>query len=134
MLSLIGLERDGSDMGETQAIKETREEEEDLPEPPKLRFLRRMVVALTATLMVGVLAIAAAIVITVSREPAPAAFFAGGDLAAEITLPAGEQLISAAVAGGVLTVATKAKDGTETLRLFDIETGEALGATLVVRD
>jgi len=114
-------------------MKETREED-DFPEPPKLRFLRRMVVALTATLMVGVLAIAASIVITVSRDRAPAPLAGGADLAASIALPAGETLVAAAASGGVLTVATRSGEGAETLRLFDAATGAALGAVAVTRD
>ncbi len=120
-------------MDETRAIKEAREEE-DLPEPPKLRFLRRMVVALTATLMVGVLTIAAAIVITVSRDPAPAPLADGAELAERVTLPAKETLISATLSAGVLTVATRGPDGAETLRMFDASTGEARGVVAVARD
>ncbi len=93
-----------------------------------------MVVALTATLMIGVLAIAAAIVITVSRDPAPAPLISGAELAAEIALPAGEALISAAAAAGVLTVVTRSADGAETLRMFSAATGEALGEMAVRRD
>lgn len=120
-------------MGETRAIKEAREEE-DLPEPPKLRFLRRMVVALMTTLMVGVLAIAAAIVITVSRDRAPQALAEGAELAESVILPAEDALLSAAVSGGVLTVATRDAGGAETLRMFDASTGAPLGAVAVKRE
>ena len=92
-----------------------------------------MVVALTATLMVGVLAIAAAIVITVSRDPAPA-LTEGAELAREIALPAGEDLLAATISGGVLTIATKGSDGKERLYLYDATTGAQLGTTEIQRD
>lgn len=92
-----------------------------------------MVVALTATLMVGVLAIAAAIVITVSRDRGPAPTD-GANLAREITLPEGEDLVAATISSGVLTVATEAPDGAERLYMYDAETGARLGATQIERD
>lgn len=90
-----------------------------------------MVTVLTVTLTVGILTIAATLVIRImmETEPAPVTAIA----ASEITLPAGEQIIAAGATVSALTVATRDASGRERLRVFHPDTGAPVGETLVIR-
>jgi hypothetical protein len=111
------------------------DDEDDLPEPPRLRALRRLVTALTATLILGMLAVAGTLVVRLARPEAPAApAFAPQALTAErLVLPAGEAITALGAAGPALAVATRDGRGAERIRLFDPATGAELGAVAVER-
>ena len=93
--------------------------DEDLPEPPHLKRLRQMVMVLLVVLMLGILTIAATIVIRLG-------FGGGADgVAAEgIVLPEGEIVSTGQGDGTVLFV----------VRRDDAKTGARLSATKVERE
>ncbi|MFV0475559.1 MAG: DUF6476 family protein [Pikeienuella sp.] len=100
-------------------------------EPPQLRNLRRMVSVLTATLIIGVLAIVATLVIRIMmEEPAGAPAAIGAEA---ISLPAGEAITAIGATANALSVATRDADGAERIRVFHPETGEELSMTAVTR-
>jgi hypothetical protein len=108
------------------------------PEPPRLRALRLMVTVLTATLILGVVAIAAALVIRVTRAdpppaPAPAAFDPARLTAESLVLPEGEDIVALGAAGDALMIVTRDASGAEWLRLFDPADGAALRAAPITR-
>jgi hypothetical protein len=113
---------------------------EEPPEPPRLRALRLMVTVLTATLILGVVAIAAALVIRVTRAdpppapmPAPAAFDPARLTAESLALPEGEDIVALGAAGDALMIVTRDASGAEWLRLFDPADGAALRAAPITR-
>lgn len=59
---------------------------ENLPEPANLRFLRRLVTVLTATMLLGVVVVVALLVTRLSGD--------GPDLPDRVTLPAGAQALA----------------------------------------
>jgi hypothetical protein len=106
------------------ALRPAPEDDDDLPEPPRVRALRRLVTVLTATLIVGVVAIAGALVIRIARPPAPpaipasAAFDVGALTAETVALPEGEAITALGAAGSGLMIATRDATGAERLRLY----------------
>ena len=101
---------------------------EDEEEPPVLRRLRLMVMALIVVLMLGILAIAATIVIRLG--------FGVGDGAAPVAadrfvLPEGEVTGMGQGEGTVLFL-VRGADGVERLVVFDAETGGAPVSTTPV--
>jgi hypothetical protein len=107
---------------------------DDLPEPPRVRALRRLVTALTATLIVGVVAVAGALVIRIA-QPAPSGpAFDPADFTAErIALPPGEAIVAVGAAGKAVLFVTRDEAGVERLRLRDPADGAALGAAEILR-
>jgi hypothetical protein len=95
--------------------------DEDAPEPPRLRALRRLVTLLTATSVAGVILVTGALVIRLSR-PAPA-FDAAAVAAPAVALPTGESITAAGGAPGAVILATRDAAGVERLRFFDAATG-----------
>jgi hypothetical protein len=92
-------------------------EEADYPEPRRLRQLRRLVTALTATLIVGVITIVALLVIRLaplSRSPL---------LPDAIALPAGETASAVTLGTGWVAVVTADGAGRERIRVFDALSG-----------
>lgn len=98
---------------------------DDIPEPPRLRQLRRLVVALTVTLIVGVITIALALVIRLARpDPLP-------ELPTGITLPAGETARAVTFGTGWVAVVTADAAGVERIRVLDSATGVIRAVTEV---
>ena len=74
----------------------------DAAPPPEIRFLKTLVTVLTATMIVGLLAIVALFVIRLpGAAPLP-------DLPAAITVPAGERVEALTFARGLTVVVTAA--------------------------
>ena len=95
--------------------------DEDFPEPPRLRQLRLLVNALTATLILGVIAIVALLVIRLAPGPALP------PLPPEVRLPAGESARAVTFGDGWLAVVTVDGAGRERIRVLDRATGEQRG-------
>ena len=93
------------------------ERPEDFPEPPRLRQLRWLVNALTATLIVGVIAIVTLLVIRLGpTPPAPR-------LPPSVRLPAGESARAVTFGSGWMAVVTVDGGGQERIRVLDARTG-----------
>ncbi len=98
---------------------------EDFPEPPRLRQLRWLVNALTATLIVGVITIVGLLVIRLgATPPAP-------QLPAEVRLPAGETATAVTFGRGWVAVVSVDAGGRERIRVLDAASG-AERATLEI--
>jgi len=93
---------------------------EDLPpEPPNLRFLRRLVTVLTATMILGITAIVVILFIRFSGEtPAQS----GPALPDHITLPEGETAQAVTFGEGWLAIVTNG----DQIHILDRETGDLL--------
>jgi hypothetical protein len=100
--------------------------DEDFPEPRRLRQLRWLVTALTATLIVGVITIVALLVIRL------AALSPRTDLPAEVSLPAGESARAVTLGDGWLAVVTVDEAGRERIRVLDRATGAERAVTEIV--
>jgi hypothetical protein len=114
-------------------------DDDDIPEPAPLRALRRMVSLLTATLIVGVVVVAGALVVRLARPAAPPAAvvpspFDPASVSAErIRLPDDESVVATGAAQGALILATRDGRGVERLRFFDAGTGRETGAVVIDR-
>ncbi len=87
------------------------------PEPAHLRFLRRLVTVLTATMILGIIAIVALLIIRFTGEtPAQS----GPVLPDRITLPHGETATAVTAGPGWYAVVTDAQE----ILVFDRESGE----------
>lgn len=105
------------------------DDEDDLPEPPRLRALRRLVTALTVTLILGVTTIAGALVLRITRSPEPPqaeAFDPMAVTAPAVLLPGGERITATGGAGGVLILAVEGPGGERSLLLVDGASGRVL--------
>ena len=111
--------------------------DEDYPEPPRLRALRRLTTALSATLIVGVLVVAGALVIRITSETARGPSLAPADIAAEsLTLPAGRQITATGFGDGALLIVTRGGEGEkgeERLHVFDAKSGAPLKELAIER-
>jgi hypothetical protein len=107
-------------------------EDDDLPEPPRLRALRRLVTALTIALILGVVTVAGALVIRITR-PAPVAPMVDTVAAGSIAAPAGEDIVAAGAGAGALILVTRDVQGREWLRLYDAATGKAAPPVAITR-
>ena len=98
--------------------------DEDFPEPPRLRQLRRLVTLLTVTLIAGVITVFALLVIRLSslERRAPA-------LPPAITLPAGESARAVTLGDGWVAVVTADAAGRERIRVLDAGTGAERAVT-----
>lgn len=111
-----------------------------MPEPehwgdvPQLRGLRRLVIVLTATLSLGVLTVAAALVIRIMNEPAPAIAPVEQIGAETIALPEGEIPIAAGTTASAISLVTKDANGTERLRIYAPDTGALIDTVIIQRD
>lgn len=91
-----------------------------------------MVTVLTATLIIGVLTIAATLVIRIAMEPGRGAVAA---IEAEsVSLPPGETVTAVGATPSALSLATKDAAGVERLRVFDPATGAPVGEVRVTRE
>jgi TRAP-type C4-dicarboxylate transport system permease small subunit len=75
------------------------------PLPPELRYIKRLVTALTATMIAGLLAIVALLVIRLAAPAVPLPALPAG-----ITLPAGAEIAALTFAEGFTVVVTRAGD------------------------
>lgn len=98
--------------------------DEDFPEPPRLRQLRRLVTLLTLTLIAGVITVVALLVIRLSslERRAPA-------LPPAVALPAGETALAVTLGDGWVAVVTADAAGRERIRLLDAATGAERAVT-----
>jgi hypothetical protein len=95
--------------------------DDDLREPRRLRQLRWLVTALTATLIVGVITIVALLVIRlgVAGQAVP--------LPETVALPAGESARAVTLGSDWIAVVTVDDDGVERIRVLDRATGTPRG-------
>lgn len=93
-----------------------------------------MVIILTTTLSLGVLTIAAALVIRILNEPAPQVTPVQQIAAEQIALPRGEEIIATGTTGAALTVITRATDGQERMRIFAPDTGALIDMVEITRE
>jgi hypothetical protein len=96
---------------------------EDRPEPPALRRLRRLVTALTITLILGVITIVGLLVIRLAGMTPPP------ELPAWVELPPGEEATAMTLGQGWIAVVTIDARGTERIRVLDAETSAPRGVT-----
>lgn len=104
---------------------------ENWGEMPQFRTLRRMVTLLTATLTIGVLTIAVALVIRIASEPGVSIKAVD---APSVTMPAGETIIATGATSAAITFVTKDGAGVERLRFFDPKTGAETDQVLINRE
>ena len=106
------------------------DEDDEFPEPPRLRRLRWLVTGLMVALIVGVLAIAATVVIRLGvlggRELVPVT-------APEFRLPKGHEVVAVGRGEGTVLFLLRAPDGTESLHAFDRRSGAPAGSSDVTR-
>lgn len=104
-------------------------DDDDFPEPPQVRRLRLLVSSLMVVLILGVLTIAATIVIRVGFGIGEG----GGPVTADrFSLPPGE-IVAVGRGSGTVLFVLRDKAGDERLLVFDEETGEPAGAGAIVR-
>ena len=104
---------------------------EDEEELPHLRRLRRMVMALMVVLMLGIVAIAATIVIRLGLggdDPVPRPI-----TAASLILPADHQIIATGRGPGEVHFTVVSPDGAELLIVLDAASGAERSRTLITR-
>jgi hypothetical protein len=100
---------------------------EDLPEPPRLRALRRLVTALTATLILGMITVVVLLVVRLSAlQPAPPPA-----LPDALALPPGETAQAVTLCAGWVAVVTLDAAGAERIRVFDATTGAERAAVAI---
>jgi hypothetical protein len=106
--------------------------DDDLPEPPRLRTLRRLVTGLTMTLIAGVAMITGALVLRISGgTPASVPLDPARVTADAVVLPAGQRVTATGGSGTTVMLVTQGDDGIERLLLIDGETG-AIRRTLTL--
>lgn len=108
-----------------------RDEDEEFPEPPRLRRLRWLVTLLTIVLILGVVAIAGTIVIRLG--------FLGGQrltpiTAPEFVLPEAYEVEAVGRGEGTVLFVLRAPDGAEWLYSFDRQSGGSIGVTPIRRE
>ena len=105
---------------------------EEFAEPAHLRRLRWLVTGLTVVLIVGVLAIAATIVIRLGFGFGEA--FSGGPVrAAHFDLPAGAEIVAVGRGSGTVMFVLRAPEGTEALHVFDEASGAPESRSAITR-
>jgi Family of unknown function (DUF6476) len=107
--------------------------DDEFPEPAHLRRLRWLVTGLTVVLILGVLAIAATIVIRLGFGVGEA--FSGGPVRAErFALPAGAEIVAVGRGPGTVMFVLRGADGTEALHVYDEATGAPESRSAIMRD
>ena len=108
--------------------------DEDLPEPPQVRRLRRLVSLLVIVLIGGMVVVVVAMVVQLGAlegqreaalEPVSAEAF---------VLPEGATVVTVGHAPGEVLMVTRDEAGAETLRVFDAATGAERSATPIRRE
>jgi hypothetical protein len=106
--------------------------DDNIAEPAHLRRLRLLVTALTVVLIVGVLAIAATIVIRLGFGFGEA--FSGGPVGAErFELPAGAEIVAVGRGSGTVMFVLRGAGGAEALHVFDEASGALESRSAVTR-
>jgi len=103
---------------------------EDEEEPPALRRLRLLVMVMMVVLMIGILTIAATIVIRLGFGGAAAT--AEPVSASELIVPQGE-VLATGQGPGTVHVLLRSPDGEEVLLVYDAGSGAQISATKVTR-
>ena len=103
----------------------------DWGEMPQFRTLRRRVTLLTATLSIGVLAIAVTLVIRIASEPGAGPVTSLG--AQDVVLPRDAQILAVGATPSALSIAIREAGGGERLLVFDPKTGEQVGEAAITR-
>lgn len=106
--------------------------EEDEEEPPQLKRLRLLVTVLTIVLILGIVTIAATIVIRLGfggMQSVPV-----GVLAEALSLPADHQIVATGQGPGTVHVVLQAPSGVQALHIYDAGTGSLLSKTQLTRD
>jgi hypothetical protein len=102
------------------------------PEPAHLRRLRWLVTGLTVVLIVGVLAIAATIVIRLGFGVGEV--FSGGPVrAARFELPAGAEIVAVGRGPGTVIFVLREPDGAESLHVFNEASGAPESRSAITR-
>lgn len=105
--------------------------DEELVEPPQIRRLRLLVMALMVVLMLGIVTIAVTIVIRLGFNDVPSA----QKLTAEaIALPAGAKITALGHGPHGVLVSVQMQDGSEKLRLHDATTGTLIRESVIARE
>lgn len=107
-------------------------EDEDFPEPPRIRALRRLVTLLTMSAILGVLVVAATLVIRLGQPLAPR-FDVRAVAADAVAVPPGEAIVAAGAAEGALILVTRDAEGRERLRLYDAADGAPIRTVAITR-
>ena len=100
-------------------------------EPPQIRRLRVLVMVMLVVLMLGIVTIAATIVIRLGFGGEPSAQKLTADA---IALPAGARITALGHGPSGVLVTVQLEDGSEVLRLHDAETGALKRETALVRE
>lgn len=108
---------------------------DQIPEPPALRRLRWLVSALMVALILGILSVAAVLVIRLGGvSPAPFGVDPTPVSAAALSLPGDAEVLAIGRAGVEILVLLRWPDGAERLHAYDARTGALRSATMVERD
>lgn len=105
------------------------EDDGDFPEPPRLRALRRMVMALTAILALGMVVIAGTVAWRLWTAAPPARPVAAESLA----IPAGATITAVGASSAEILVTTRGAEGGERLRVYRRRDGALLSVTPIAR-
>lgn len=122
----------------------TQDVEEEKPLDPAAERVRRKLVRFMginlAILFAAVMAVVLAVVYqslapsdgaeTASSPPVPS----GESFDGSIALPENAQVVSHGVSGNRLTLYLRNADGSEVIRIFDLDAGRSLGAVEILRD
>lgn len=109
--------------------------EDDVEEPPQLRRLRILVMALMVVLMLGIVTIAVTIVIRLGFAGEGTGGATVPQLRAEaIQLPEGAEITALGQGPHGVLVSIRRADGTEALRIHDAATGALLQQTEIERE
>lgn len=101
---------------------------QDQPEPPRLKFLRWLVIGLTVTMILGLITIVVLMIMTFMRTgDRPTTV----DAPAQITLPGGEAAQAFTKGNGWNAVVTRDADGQDRIHILDPESGEIRQTILI---
>ncbi len=107
-------------------------QDDEFIEPAHLRRLRLLVTGLTVVLIVGVLAIAATIVIRLGFGVGEA--LSGGPVRADrFELPEGAEIVALGRGSGTVMFVLRGPDGAEALHVFDEASGEPESRSAIMR-
>ena len=106
-------------------------EGEDWGELPQFRTLRRLITILTATLIIGIMTIAAVLIWRIASEPAKSPV--ASITAEEIVLPADAEVVSASAGASGVTFVLNTGGG-EMLYVYHPETGVLISRVRLKRD
>ena len=113
-------------------MAQPRAQDEDFPEPPRLRRLRMLVTILILVLIGGVVTVVAALVINLS---ALTGIEQAGTITAErLSLPEGEEIVTVGEGRGRVLVVTRDADGAERLHAIDVASGARQSTTRIERE